>query len=852
MAAHTTARRMMALASALCLCGAATGGGPPGQRVSLQPGMGIVESRERGDLRLRLDRGVKIFPAQIQGLTVVLRRLVRTVYVPQSWQPFAEEWEENGSAIVLPVHTTGGDLVARLVSEDEEHPVKAGDRVELCRVPAEALRPVLVSLRCVGREGEAPAVAPGEMVCLQADVFSATDAPAACAWACDAGQFLHPGGLPAGRELAGAPVVRWRAPAPAPATGKATVRVTLTAGPRAQPAEGSLTLRLVAASKPYARTRWARTRVPGLGKGALGPLVGEAGHVAAGPPGAFFLVDAPNKRLLHWRDGTARYVALGGEPVGALASFGGSAYLLQGDAVRCLKPGAAALAALAPLPGGTRRVGLGVNAAGDLYLLDSGAPPTLHVRADGAAWGAVALEPRVDSPWLQAFCVDAGSNDVYVLDTRDRMIRRWRAVHGGSYRLLDVAIAVGKIIDKHGPPVAMVPRRGCHPLRDVPVQLVFKDGTLTDKWAAAGKPPRWEPTTSPQPRDLVRLGFAAARAALLPSGDVLLAGQTTAGSAGPAVVQLSARGGFRRMLPLPELPPRFVAAAPDGRRYVVLARRRGRTGGERLIAIGPQGWMLRDFGTLDAYRSIAGLRPDRGSSDHVLLIADRQRRDSVFRFDASDPSRCLELSSAGLPGRRIPEHEAVDAASSADRIAVLDADGKVLLFSNSKPVSYLTAFETDLRSPKAIAVLSAVPGDGGTHAYICVLSSAKAASIHLWEVRTADAGKQVVERVGEFPDPERSTAGVGLAAPVAMDSAFPDQPGRLYVLERGGTQLRAFDVGAIAGKLRKKLPPAIEAAPVMAKLPFEDHPVGLSIGAGQVVHIADEDGDGIHTYARRP
>ena len=235
----------------------------------------------------------------------------------------------------------------------------------------------------------------------------------------------------------------------------------------------------------------------------------------------------------------------------------------------------------------------------------------------------------------------------------------------------------------------------------------------------------------------------------------------------------------------------------------------------------------------------------------MLIIAETSRRESVFRYDAADPSRCLELSSAGLPGRKIPDHKAVDAASSADRIVVLDRDGKVLVFANKKPIGYLTRFETELRRPKAVAILSDVPAAGGKHTYICVLSSAKAPSIQLWQIRTADAGKQVVERLGHFPDPERSTPDVKLSTPVAMDSAFPDQPGLLYVLDRGGARLRVFDVGAIAAKLRAKLPPDIQAAAAIDKLPFKAEALDLSVGAGQVVHIADEEGEGIHTYARR-
>ncbi len=846
-----TTLRSLGLAVGLGLYAAAFAGALPTRPVSLEPGVAVVEGRDRKTLRLRLDRGAKAYPAQLQGVTVVIRRLVRKVHVPQAWRPFAEEWQENGAATVLPIHETGGDFVAELVWEDEKTPVQPGDRVELCRVPDAALSPLISAIRCVGRGGE-PVVAPGEMVWVEADVLSPTGFPPDCEWACEAGQFLLPGGLPAGEKLRGPLAVRWRAPAPAPKGATTTIRLKASAGPRGEPAEAALALRIGVPASAYTRVQWTRTLVPGLKKDDPGPLFQEARLLAGGPRDSFYLVDAPNRRLLHWQGGVPRYAALGrAEPI-ALCAIGQSAYVVQEGALVCLKPQASELTKAGPLPDVKRLAGLGADAAGDLYVLDSGAPPGLHYRV-GGSWQSAPMEPRVDSPWLKALAVAPDSNDAYVLDTRDRVIRHWRALQSGQYRLLEEAIAVGKAIDAYGEPVALMVRTDRVPRRDLPVQLVFKDGRLTDKWQPKGKPPRWEPEMAAPARQLVLMRFAAQGAALLPSGDVLLAGEAGAsGSKGARVVQVSARGDFRRMLPLPQMPPRFLAAAPDGRRYVVVARRVGRRGGERLIVVGPEGWMIQDLGLLDAYRYVYGLRADRGSSSHVLLIADRQRRESVFRIDATDPSRTLELSSAGLPGPKIPDHEAVDAASSARRIVVLDREGKVLVFANGKPIRYQAKLETGLRKPKAIAILADPDGDGGQRAFICVLSSERTPALHLWEVRTADAGKQVLERIGTFPDPERSTPAMKLSETVAIGSAFPDQSGLLYVLDRGGTQVRVFDVPAIARKLRQKLPPEIPTKPVLDKLSVGDEGLDLSIGAGQVVHILDEEGHGIQTFARQP
>ena len=815
---------------------------------SLEPGIAIVESRDRQQLRLRLDRDSTVYPAQLQGLTVVVRRLVEKVYAPQAWRPFAEEWREVGTAVILPIHKTGGDFIGQLVWEDVKSPVKPGDRVESCRVPPDALQPLIVSIRCRSVGGDAPAVAPAQVVWLEAEVVSLDGGAAPCAWSCDAGAFLHPGGLPSGREFAGPSAVQWQAP-PEPAE-QVTVRLRVAAGPRGKAAEQTLSVRVVAPAGPYAEARQLRTRLPLDARGKLGPLFAEVSRVAAGPPGAFYLVDGPGKRLLHWAGGDPRYLALDGQAA-ALAACGGTACLVRGSAVLRLDGGK--LTEVAALPDVKRLVGVHSNGVGDLFVLDSGAPPSLHVLAAGTkSWQAAPLEPRVDSPWLHSFAVDPHSNDVFMVDTRDRMVRHWRALEGSRYRLVAVPIAIGKAIDKLGPPVAILPRTDCDPLRDLPIQLVFGNGAVTDKWTAEGEPARWEPVAAPLPRALLDLRLAVTQAARLPDGDLLVGGTSAAPDAkGPALVQLSPRGEFRRMLPLPEAPPRLVAVAPDGRRYVVLARP-SRRGVERLIVLDQDGWMAQDFGPLDGYRTVVGLRPDRGSSGHVLLIADRQRRVSVFRIDAAQPALTLELSAAGIPGGRIPDHEARDAASSPDRIVVLDRKGKVLVFTNTKPIRFAGDFDSGVKEPKAVALLAGV-GQDQAQSYVCVLDGGgRAPAIHVWELRLADAGKLLHDRIGTFPDPERSEQAARLSSPVTLDSAFPDSRGTLFALDAAGSVLRAFDAAAIAGRLQRKLPPELPTAPAIPKLSLKGEGLDLSIGPGQAVHIAEEEGEAIHTYTRRP
>ena len=320
------------------------------------------------------------------------------------------------------------------------------------------------------------------------------------------------------------------------------------------------------------------------------------------------------------------------------------------------------------------------------------------------------------------------------------------------------------------------------------------------------------------------------------------------------VVQLSARGEFRRMLPLPAVPPKLVAVAPGGVRFALLAqRRRWSKDTQRLVALGPEGWLVKDLGSLESMGAVTRLRPDRASPDYVFLVGERRDRQSAFRLNVADPSRDLELSFAGVTG--VPEHRAVDVASSAEHILVLDRGGKVFILSNLQPVRYLGQFDTELRSPLALALVPAVgqeAPEGGPQAYACVLPSGRAAKcIHVWRFRVAADGKPVVVKVGTFPDPERFPAELQLSSPVAMAAAFPDRPERLYVLDRGGSQVRVFDVADIAAKLVQRLQPDIPAKPLLDALPFQGEGLDLAIGPGQVIHVADQSSEAIHTYARQ-
>ena len=856
----------MALLLAASLLGASAttwaGEGELGRPAGLEPGFGAVQSREQRELRLHLDPDTDVLPAQLQGQTLVLRRLTQRIYPPQSWRPLAEEWLANGTAEVLATKLTGGAPVAVLLWEDEKNPVKAGDRAELCRVPADAGKPTVLSLQCVPArrpKGAAAVVAPAEEVWLVADLFCPTGEPATCEWTADAGEFVHAGGASAGKTLQGPPLVRWRAPVGVgrtPAPEKATVRLSVLARWHPPAVEQSLAIRIEEAKTPYVEEQQVAARVPGLAGGKLGPLFSDASQIAPGALGSFYLADGPNRRLLHWSQKGARYVAMEKPAVAAFGAAGDAVWLLQGTTLFRWKLDSEKLEKVAGLPDIRNFAGLRVNAAGDVYALDS-SPPRVFRLAGGETWREAPLGSKVDVPGLSTFCLDPVSNDLYLLDTRDRMMRPWRALSGISYHVRNVAAPVGKALDEFGPPVEVVPRPDRDRALDLPIQLVFKSGAITEKWACGGAPPKWEPVVVRAPRALADMRFAAQRAVALSDGDLLIGGQATVdGETAPILAQLSPRGELRRMLPLPEMPPRCVAAAPDGLRYVLHVRARWGGGSQRLVRLGSDGWVARDLGPIESVQSIARVRADRSSSDHVFLVGERGSRESVFRVSAEDPKLCLELSYAGIPGAPIPKHRAVDVASSPKHVVVLDRDGKVLLFANEKPVRYLGEFDTGLRRPAAIALVSASEKAGESGAdpasYFCVLPSGReGASLHVWRFRIEGGTKPIVAKVGLFPDPARQPAAL-LSSPVTMDTGFPDRPDRLYVLDRSGAQVRAFDVPEIAAKIAQGLLPELAAAPLLDKLPFEGGRLDLAIGPGQVIHIADERGEAVHTFARRP
>jgi hypothetical protein len=268
--------------------------------------------------------------------------------------------------------------------------------------------------------------------------------------------------------------------------------------------------------------------------------------------------------------------------------------------------------------------------------------------------------------------------------------------------------------------------------------------------------------------------------------------------------------------------------------------------------------MVEDLPAIKSITSVVHVRPDRSSSDHVLVVGMSRGQEAVTRLCASDPAISLDLTSAGIPGaKRIPDHRAVDVASSPEHLLILDREGKVLVFANQRPPQYLGDFDTGLRRPAAIAVFSKVARraepDSKRRTYVCVLPSGRpGACVHLWELKTEGGGEPVGAKIGTFPDPERFAPATQLSSPVTMDTGFPDAQGTLFVLDRGGAQVRAFDIPEIAFKLGQGLVPEISATPLIDNLPSKGEGIDMAVGPGQVVHIVDEKTEAIHTYARRP
>ncbi|NQT52824.1 hypothetical protein HQ576_12270, partial [bacterium] len=341
----------------------------------------------------------------------------------------------------------------------------------------------------------------------------------------------------------------------------------------------------------------------------------------------------------------------------------------------------------------------------------------------------------------------------------------------------------------------------------------------------------------------------------LGDGDLLVAGsRKTADGNADLVVQLSPEGALRRRLPRPSEPVQHVAAAIDGTRTLLLGPRA--TEAIHLIGVGPDGWLLRDAGTLKSMQKVLACRADRASAEHVLVVAELRRRQSAFRVKLGTSLLPMELSSAGLPGRSIPSHDAVDVASSATHLAVLAEDGKVLLFSTGSFPRYVGAFETSLRSPKAIAVLSDVVrrsvAGSRARSYACVLSGGASPAIHLWEVRAPAGGPVVATPLGSFPDAKRHPEAAQLSSPLAMESAFPDRPEMLFVLDGGGTRVRAYDVAEIAAKLSQQGLPDLPAEPVLKALPPTGSGAGFAVAPGRALHIADRQTGTLRTYTRCP
>lgn len=830
--------------------------GGQAQGGSLAPGFGIVVSRNQRELILRIDPDAVNIPTRLQGQRLVCRRLVRTVYAPQSQAPLAEEWRANGAAEVLPALDRSGLPLATLLWEDPQLAVRAGDRVELGRLAPDAAAPAILSLRVLPPRApqtsdpprQEPVLAPGEVAWVIADVFTPTGEAPRCEWTADAGEFVHAGGASAGQSLQGPRAVRWRAPAEPGAAAKASIRIRVTAPCRVLTAERAIAVNVQEPKGPYSEAQWIPIRAQATGGGRAGPVLAEPAFLAAGASGELLVVDVAAKRLMRWGSQGPRFVPLGNAPATALAAWGDVAFIVQGDQVLASSPGAAQPQAAGKLPPAKRLVGLRAGDLGDLYALDTGEAPVLHVLPHGAAsWQQALLGPKGDAPWLALFALDPLSNDVFVYDSRDRVVRQWRALQGVAYQPVPVAMPVGSAVDRFGPPVGLVMRPDADHAEELPVQLIFKSGAVTDKWNFEPRPPRWEPLVRRPPRELADVRFAVQSAAPLPDGDLLLGGQATTGDGTvPLIVQLSPAGGFRRMLPLPEQPPRFIAAAPNGRRYVLLAQRT-----QRLVALDPDGWIARDLGVIEAIRSIARVRADRSSPDHVYVIGNKAGRESAFRLNVLNPSAYLELSALGFPGSQIPDHEAVDIAASPHFVAILDRAGKVLLFANEKPPRFITMMDTGLRRPAAIALAAeAHDAEGGRQPFLCVLPSGKDASgVHLWQLRTAGGGKPTAARLGVVPDPQQAP-GARLSSPVTLDSAFPDRPGTLYVLDRGGAQVRAFDLPAIAEKLSQHAAPEIPAPPVLDKLPVADGAADMAVGPGQLIHIADTAGEAVRSYGR--
>jgi len=812
------------------------------------PAIGVVQAVEKGAFRIDLDPASGVFPQQVQGQLVVVRRLLREVYLLQSYRRLAAEWQEVAVGRVLPIARTGGAPLALVLWQDQKNPVKAGDRVELCRAPLELLRPQIEAVRCRPlwrRKAETTVAAPGEVLRLEATVICPTGEPVACTWEVDAGEFVHAGGWPAGRRLEAGWVVRWRAPAAVADRAKAKFKVVVKSRWAALTNEARFEVAVREPRGKYAPARLLRTTFDGR------PPFAAVSAIAPGPGGSLYVADNVAGRLVHWLPRNFTFQVVGKGAVAALAG-GEAAWFVREGALMRWRPGAKEPERVASLPETGRVAGLCRTGAGDLVLLDNSAPPRLHI-LEGEDWKAADLGLGSDAPFLNAFAIEPRSEDAFVADSRDKVLRCWRALRAGVYRPAPFTIMLGREIDRLGKVVAVVPRDRWKVADELPVSVVFANGAVTTGWKAKGEPPAWQPSGTSRPRELLAMDFAARCGAGLADGDIVVGGSAKAGEKRMAtLVELSPAGEFRRSLPLPPLPPRGVAATADGRCFVLLVQPRWGPDLQRVVLVGPEGWVVRDLGELPTIEEISRIRPDAASPNRCFVIGRRKKRQSAFRLDANDPSRILELSYTQILKGSVPDHVAVDVASSPEHIAVLDRDGRVLVFSNTKPIAYLGEFKTGLRRPRAIALFSNVPSrapGGGSQSFVCVLPSGRGArSFHLWRFTAQPGSKLVAVKVGAFPNPEAAPRDALLSSPVGMATGFPDKPTLLYVLDRGGKQLRVFDVARLAGGAAGGQAGTV----ALSDLPLSGDALDLSVGCGQVVYIADGDGGVVHVFRRAP
>lgn len=857
----------------------AVGGQAPAQSAATRPGFATVAHRTGAQVALQVDTDKKVLPADLDGRCLVIRYLARTINFPQSGSVYAKEWKENGRAELLPIGRAGGQMGASLVWEDREQPVKPGDRVELVEILPNMEKPWIEAIHCLSRNrplGNRPVVAPGQEVWLRADVLSPSGAKVRYRWATDVGQFRFAGGGSAGRQLDGPCLVRW-APGVSPAKDgatemEATVRLAVAVERAGQidekcAAETTLTIRVQPPQAPFVRVGRIPSLLARTRKKGLGALFGSCRMLAPGGSGTFCLVDEVEGRIVRWGQGGPETLPYPLEtPVQGLNAFQGTPWLVQGAALRQPLIDNGTFDDRAVSLAFQRLVDLQFNRVGDLIALDSSKPDLVIVPRDEGAPETIPLTPRIDSPWLTAFCVDPLSDDVYVLDTQRRdsiMIRQWRRTSRSAkhYRNVEAPISVMGDAGDLGPPVALLARPNCDRSRDLPVQVVYASGAVSGTWQRDQGREAWKPNVvragEGLSTDAKIKGFRAQAARRLPDSDILLGGQATWGNEPMLVVaQLSARGEFRRMLPASRMPPRSMAVAPDGSNYVLYHKTEGvifKRTTQRLVQLGPDGWIARVLELPDESRSIRRLRPDRSSADHLLLVRDKAG--PVVRYRIGDPGRSMELTATGLSDPSIPGYKAQDVHSSPHHIVVLDTEGRLLLFASKGDLRFAMdkPFPTGLRRPMAVSIHSNIKRrqalDGEGHTYVCVLAS-KEPMIHVWELTAPDSPAPGLRKVGAFPDQSQYPIDVQLKSPVAMDTGFPGRREMLYVVDVARDHVRAFDVAAISPLLQTRQVPEISGTPVVEKLSIAGGPTEVAVGPGQLLHVVDEKGQVIHTYAR--